>query len=90
MTSEDGRYCAGQAVYSPEYGIADIYILAQGDREEDDQEIELDVIHELLHILIEGHRGAAPYDARFERALNILARELFNAAAPVVRKKNRK
>lgn len=75
MLEDDGGYCMGKVLYSPEYGSADIYVLRELDREEGDG-IEDDIVHELLHILLEGHKAPGPYDARFERALNVLAREL--------------
>jgi len=76
MKEDDGGYCAGRAYYAPEFGSADVWILCPEDRDETDDSIESDVIHELLHILLEGHKGQSVYDARYERALNIIAKRL--------------
>lgn len=74
---EDGGWCQGRVLYAPEYGMAEISILTPKDRGEEDKDpIEEDVVHELLHIRLEGHKGQEGYDPMIERALNVLAKVL--------------
>ena len=71
---------AGCVRYMPEHSQAEICILRPEDREEGGHHdsIEEDLIHELLHITINGHKTLEDlqYDACFERGLNIIAKAL--------------
>jgi Zn-dependent peptidase ImmA (M78 family) len=65
----------GYAYWQPEYKKAIIDINA----DLDDAEIEETLVHELLHVRLEGHKLLTPktrYDALYERALNVLATTL--------------
>lgn len=65
----------GLCYYYTEYRRAEIHILRECDREEGCDSIENTVVHELLHIVLEGHkpRLEGQYDAMFERGLNVIA-----------------
>lgn len=78
MPAEDMEDDQGQCWYYPEYRRADIHILREQDTQEGDDSIEAAVVHELLHIVLEGHRPleGGKYDAMFERGLNLIANAL--------------
>ena len=67
----------GHAYWTPEYKTAVIKILNPDDPEEDEQDVERTLVHELLHIMLQGHRimdeVTKVYDPIFEAALNVLA-----------------
>lgn len=67
----------GVAYWTPEYKTAVIKILDPEKLEEDDTDVERTLVHELLHIMLQGHRTMDEvtkiYDPTFEAALNVLA-----------------
>ena len=67
----------GVAYWTPEYKTAVIKILAPDNPEDDEQDVERTLVHELLHIMMQGHRTmddvTKTYDPAFEAALNVLA-----------------
>jgi predicted SprT family Zn-dependent metalloprotease len=68
----------GGVEYMPEHTFAEINILRTKDRKEKDDSIEEDIIHELLHLLISGHKHKQEkYDELFERGLNCIAKALY-------------
>jgi hypothetical protein len=68
MTCEDGSQVVGLCFWSTEESSA-MVLLA---RNQDDHESTL--IHELLHLTLEGHRPICKkYDAQYERGLNRIA-----------------
>ena len=67
----------GGVQYMPEHATAYIEILKTRDRKEKDDTIEEDIIHELLHLVISGHRSKQEkYDELFERGINAIATAL--------------
>jgi len=67
----------GVAYWTPEYKTAVIKILDPEKLEEDNTDVERTLVHELLHIMLQGHRTmdevTKVYDPTFEAALNVLA-----------------
>ena len=67
----------GVAYWTPEYKTAVVKILNPDNPEEDEQDVERTLVHELLHIMLQGHRTmddvTKTYDPAFEAALNVLA-----------------
>lgn len=70
--------CTGLTDWQPEHKSARIEI----SNDEDDATIERSVVHELLHIVLEGHEsfdfenGKYKVDPQFEYALNVVAEAL--------------
>lgn len=55
----------GQNFFSPEHETSDIYMrVGEG---------EATLVHELLHLVIDGHKGQEKYSPMHERAINKLA-----------------
>lgn len=63
----------------PESQRAHILILAPRYRGEGSDSPEEDLIHELLHLVLEGHGPRARRDTMFERGLNQLSKALWQA-----------
>lgn len=75
---------AGSVMYMPEHSKAEIWLLDPAQREEGDENdsIEEDLIHELLHLILNGHitLDKLIYDAMFERGLNVIAKALLEGS----------
>jgi len=57
----------GQCRWQPEYRIADVVLR----RQQPDSEIPHTVVHELLHLRLQGHTlNEAPYDPQLELGIN--------------------
>ena len=70
-TEELGK-CAGTCVWQTEYKTATIEIAG----DQPPGEIEETLIHELLHLALEGHKPLTQnykYDAMYERGLNVIS-----------------
>lgn len=73
--TEDLDECAGTCVWQPEYKTAMIKIAG----DQPPGEIEETLIHELLHVVLEGHKPLTQtykYDAMYERGLNVISEAL--------------
>lgn len=73
-TEELGK-CAGTCVWQTEYKTATIEIAG----DQPPGEIEETLIHELLHLALEGHKPLTQkykYDAMYERGLNVISEAL--------------
>jgi hypothetical protein len=69
----------GLCSFMPEYQAAEILILHPDDRGPSDPDIEADVVHELLHVVIQGHKGPQKYDPAFELGINSMTDALCKA-----------
>lgn len=66
---QDGLECSAICDIKPEYQTATIYL----DKTHFGDELEADLIHELLHVLVDGHKPqSGDYDPMHERAINKL------------------
>lgn len=69
-TKEEMKDSQGQCTWSPEYTSAEIFLR----RDQPDVEIPHTLVHELVHLALQGHR---PHDGRYsvmyERGINRLA-----------------
>lgn len=69
-TADEIDGCAGTILWETEYHSATMTLAAELSR----ADLEETVIHELLHLLFEGHKSATSrYDAMYERGLNTLS-----------------
>lgn len=78
------KHVAGSSTWEPEYNVASIEVASDLGS---DADIEETLIHELLHLKLEGHKVLTrgyKYDPLYERALNVLARVL---VAPKARRR---
>ena len=68
----------GRCWHYPEYRRAIIDILQESDRDEESDSIESTVVHELLHIVLGGHKTTreGDYDEMFERGINLVTTAL--------------
>lgn len=61
----------GRVEWEPEYRKAFIYLLRPEDRTEREMAaIEEDLVHELLHIVFQGHKSYKKYNPQHERSIN--------------------
>ena len=74
-----GEGVQGNIFFEPEFRRALIVLLALKYREEEGDSPEEDLIHELLHLVLQGHGTRMKYDAMFERGLNQIAHALYTA-----------
>lgn len=73
MTDSNGDLCDGLSTWSTEEGTVTISLR----RDLPDEAVEPTLIHELLHVRLEGHRNHdGSYDQMYERALNVLVENL--------------
>jgi hypothetical protein len=74
----------GRVEFYPEMMRAEISILHPDDRtaKPDERYPELDLVHELLHLLIDGHKGPDKYSIAHERAINAIAEALWKGYRP--------
>jgi predicted metal-dependent hydrolase len=73
MTPKDGKGNVGHCAWATEQLQAEIAIRAR----EPNQELTL--VHELLHLAIQGHGNYETYDVHVERAINRIAGALMAA-----------
>ena len=69
---QDGEPLEGSAWWIPESSppSAEIKIRARSERQEET------LVHELLHVRLEGHKAVRKYDPMYERGLNAIASAL--------------
>lgn len=74
LIAEDGMQCGGMNDLSPEHQKSLIAIT----KDESDEDQEFYLVHELLHIPLDGHKQitADTYDTLHERAINKIAHAL--------------
>lgn len=72
--------CVGHCDFSTEHRSAEILVLhpelLEPHTKETGQTWEHILVHELLHLVLDGHKPAGKYDAQHEAAINLLARVL--------------
>ena len=72
--------CVGFCAFTPEHQTAEILILhpdyLRDHTKETGQTVEHIVVHELLHLVLDGHKPAGKDDPQHEQAINCLARVL--------------
>ena len=75
--------CVGYCSFTPEHQSAEILILhpdyLQDHTKETGQTVEHIVVHELLHLVLDGHKSTGKSDSRHEQAINCLARALLKS-----------
>jgi hypothetical protein len=72
--------CAGSIMWQTEYKSATL--LLNKAHIEDYHEMDTTLVHELLHLLLEGNRPhTGKYDPLYEHALNVIAEQLVTSAA---------
>lgn len=70
IPAEELNGCAGTLEWETEYHAATMTLAAELPK----PDLEETVVHELLHLLLEGHKSAnSRYDAMYERGLNTLS-----------------
>jgi Zn-dependent peptidase ImmA (M78 family) len=76
-TKEEMEGCLGSTAYDARHQVAHILVARN---HESPAEVEHTVVHELLHLLLHGHREPKSEDIMLERGINLVATALLAAA----------